>query len=150
MRWIILCVGLLTACTATPKTGDDLVDAVVARQLPLAGSPCVAVGGPTAIVKPEAEAGPPATLTAQAVKNAEARRAAQAIALNWRDIQAGTPRLYGAARGQDCAMHVNGPAYSKDFAFVSYASPNGEMGAYVFRKADSRWDVIEQVKLGYW
>ena len=89
-------------------------------------------------------------LTAQAVKNAEARRAAQAIAMNWRDMQTGTPRLYGAARGQDCAMHVNGPAYSENFAFISYASPNGEIGAYVFRKAESRWNFIEQVKLGSW
>ena len=89
-------------------------------------------------------------LTAQSVKNPDARRAAQAIAMNWRDMQAETAKLYGIARGQDCAMHVNGPAYSENFAFVSYASPNGEIGAYVFRKTESRWDAIEQVKLGYW
>jgi len=150
MRWIIVCVGFLTACTATPETGDGLVDAVVAREVGLATSACVAVGGPTAIVKLGAEDGPPAMLTAQAVKNAQARRAAQAIAKSWHDVQAEKPQIYGDARSGNCAMHVNGPAYSEDFAFVSYASPGGEMGAYVFRKTDSRWQIIERVKLGYW
>jgi len=45
---------------------------------------------------------------------------------------------------------VGRPLYAANFAFVTYSSPGGKVGAYVFRRREGAWREEETVALGYW
>lgn len=151
MRWLVPLILSLSACSPSVRTGDKLIDEVTTRQGGIINSaPCVGVRGPTLIFRPGAS-GPPALLGATNILDSDARRAASTIAVNWEDnARLDSYRIYGVPVRGECAMNVSRPTYSGEFAFVSYSDPGGEIGAYVFRRADDDWRYVEHVKLGFW
>ncbi|MFM5893531.1 MAG: hypothetical protein ACKOQM_03755 [Novosphingobium sp.] len=153
-------------------TGDPLIDHVVALEDP--ATSCVTVGGTTHVYK-QSSSGPPAMLEAEKIKDGAARIAAAKIAIAGPvGVPAGTQlsekdehlaaeqaakeeaeyrasvRTFGKFGGERCLMQVNAPAFSGNFAFVSFANSGGGIGAYVFQRQNNDWEAVEKVKLGFW
>jgi hypothetical protein len=89
-------------------------------------------------------------LVPERFKSHEARNAASAIAVDWKDALITQPKIVGKVIGDRCQMRVTGPAISGDYAFLSFSNPGGQLGAYAFKKSDKGWEFAERVSLGFW
>jgi hypothetical protein len=153
-------------------TGDPLIDHVVAMEDPTTS--CVTIRGITSVYK-QSSSGPPAMLEAEKIRDGAARIAASKLAI---DGPIGLPegtrqneddarlaseraakeeiayrasvRTFGKFDGERCLMNVNAPTFSDNFAFISFASSGGGLGAYVFHRNGETWETVEKVELGFW
>lgn len=123
----LLFIGLALA-SCSPRTGDALVDKVVSRVASF--STCLNVGQTRIIA--ESEDGPPALLSPNSFKNAAVKAAASRIARPWQSYRPAEPKFFGKGVADDCPTSVNSPAFSGEFAFLTYSEPGGAIGAFAF------------------
>lgn len=156
-KWLVF-VGLFAlaipvAWNLLPRTSTDdaVLDSVLRRVDPFGD--CVTVWGRTTIDLPSGDEHAPILLTADRFKNGTASKAAKAIARPFNAIaqKAEKSRHFGKRDPDRCAMSLDEPAYSGDFAFVAYSSPGGEIGVIAFQKGRfGGWSKAERVRLGFW
>lgn len=146
MRCLLLPVFIAIGGCA-PHTGDDLVDRVILKVAPFTS--CVRVGQ-TKIFKISDEPGPPALLLPTSFNNREARLAAARIAIRWQTANDGDTAFLGRGSPDNCRTFVGRPAYSANFAFVTFSEPGGTLGAYSFHYREGTWREDERVALGHW
>ncbi|WP_179506322.1 MULTISPECIES: hypothetical protein [unclassified Sphingomonas] len=146
MKWLVPAGSILLSGCA-PRTGDTLIDQVSSIVAPF--SSCLSVGQ-TQIFLADGEPGPPALLLPESFRNSEVRAAAASIAIKWQLAKKEESSFFGTGSPDNCPAKIDRPKYTANFAFVTYSSPSGSIGAYAFRRHDGRWQKVEHVALGYW
>ncbi len=141
----LLTLVVLAGCV--PASGDDLVDDVARRVDPF--SSCLAIGQTRVFARFD-EPGPPALLMPDAFVRADVRKAAGRIAVRWQETKSDRVKILAPHGEGRCLTQVDRPAYARDFAFVSYTSRSGKMGAMAFQRRQGIWQEVENVSLGYW
>jgi hypothetical protein len=147
MRSFALLALIVFDSGCAPRTGDALVDEVVSRVAPFTS--CVQVGQ-TRIIRDEGGNGPPAALVPSSFRDPDVRAAAEKAAVPWQTVQPGRPKIFGVGTVDRCATRVGASVRVGKFAFLTYAEPEGEIGAFAFQRQADRWRVKERVRLGYW
>ena len=138
---------LLPLAACVPASGDELVDYVARRIDPF--SSCLAVGETRVFARSD-EPGPPALLMPDVFARPDVKEAARRIAVRWQALPPERLQSLPLHRAHECRTQVDHPAYAGDFAFVSYVSQSGKLGAMAFQRREGKWHEVQRVALGYW
>ena len=80
----------------------------------------------------------------------DVKEAARRIAVRWQALPPERLQSLPLHRAHECRTQVDHPAYAGDFAFVSYVSQSGKLGAMAFQRREGKWHEVQRVALGYW
>ena len=151
MRGVIIFVMALAACGVDPKhrTGNDEMDLVLSAVDPK--GTCVCLYRKTQIALEETEDRRNLWIKPKKFHDPAASAAANKIGAKLTfGIDDRPPYFIGRGTWQDCKMLISRPAYSDDFAFIGFESPDGERGAFALQKISGHWTVVERVQLASW